>query len=93
MADPGRPKAELVLTDDERETLARWARRRRRVSQQLALRSRIVLELSVGGFRSQGGAATGGRAADRGQVAVAIRRATARRFGRRAEAGRTALDR
>lgn len=38
----GRPKAELVLTDEERETLTRWARGPKS-SQQLALRSRIVL--------------------------------------------------
>ena len=38
----GRPKAELVLTDEERETLTRWARRPKS-SQHLALRSRIVL--------------------------------------------------
>jgi transposase len=47
MARTGRPKAELVLTDDERETLTRWARRRTS-SQALALRCRIVLE-SAGG--------------------------------------------
>jgi hypothetical protein len=28
MASRGRPKAELVLTEEERETLSRWARRR-----------------------------------------------------------------
>jgi hypothetical protein len=28
MASRGRPKAELVLTEEERETLTRWARRR-----------------------------------------------------------------
>jgi transposase len=38
----GRPKAELVLSDEERQTLERWARRPKS-SQQLALRSRIVL--------------------------------------------------
>lgn len=43
----GRPKAELTLTDEERETLARWARRPKS-SQQLALRSRIVLACSKG---------------------------------------------
>lgn len=43
----GRPKAELVLTDDERETLTRWARRPKS-SQQLALRSRIVLACGRG---------------------------------------------
>ncbi len=43
MAERGRPKAELVLTDDERDTLERWARRPKS-AQALALRCRIVLE-------------------------------------------------
>jgi transposase len=43
----GRPKAELVLTGDERETLTRWARRPKS-SQQLALRARIVLACGRG---------------------------------------------
>ncbi|MGW1667019.1 IS630 family transposase [Streptomyces microflavus] len=43
----GRPKAELVLSDDERETLTRWARRRKS-SQALALRCRIVLGCAEG---------------------------------------------
>ncbi len=47
MARTGRPKAELVVTDDEREQLQRWARRRKS-SQALALRSRIVLACSEG---------------------------------------------
>jgi len=38
----GRPKSDLVLSDEERQTLERWARRPKS-SQQLALRSRIVL--------------------------------------------------
>ncbi|MEU0079741.1 IS630 family transposase [Micromonospora tulbaghiae] len=38
----GRPKAELVLTDEERATLLRWSRRAKS-SQALALRCRIVL--------------------------------------------------
>lgn len=38
----GRPKAELILTETERETLQRWSRRPKS-SQFLALRSRIVL--------------------------------------------------
>lgn len=42
MARTGRPKAELVLTDEERATLLRWARRAKS-SQALALRCRIVL--------------------------------------------------
>ncbi len=43
----GRPKAELVLTEEERKTLTRWARRRKS-SQALALRSRIVLGCAEG---------------------------------------------
>lgn len=43
----GRPKAELVLSDEERETLGRWARRPKS-SQQLALRARIVLACGRG---------------------------------------------
>jgi transposase len=43
MAERCRPKAELVLTDEERETLERWARRPKS-AQALALRCRIVLE-------------------------------------------------
>ena len=41
---PGRPKAELVLTDAEREQLTRWARRAK-TAQALALRAKIVLAL------------------------------------------------
>lgn len=47
MAQRGRPKAELVLTDDERGQLQRWSRRRKS-SQALALRSRIVLACAAG---------------------------------------------
>ncbi|MGC5249660.1 IS630 family transposase [Gordonia sp. DT219] len=47
MARTGRPKAALTLTDEEREQLARWARRRTS-SQALALRSRIVLGCAEG---------------------------------------------
>src|SRR5262245_37190942 len=43
----GRPAAQIVLTDDERQTLARWARRRTS-SQALALRCRIVLACADG---------------------------------------------
>ena len=44
---PGRPKAELVLSDAEREQLTRWSRRAR-TAQVLALRSRIVLGCARG---------------------------------------------
>jgi len=43
----GRPKKPLVLTDDERETLERWARRPKS-PQSLALRSKIVLACAEG---------------------------------------------
>src|SRR5665648_34605 len=47
MARTGRPKVELVLTEDEREQLTRWSRRAKS-SQALALRSRIVLACADG---------------------------------------------
>jgi len=47
VARTGRPKAPLVLAGDEREQLARWARRRKS-AQALALRSRIVLACADG---------------------------------------------
>src|SRR5680860_1779313 len=42
MPRTGRPKAELILSDEEREQLTRWSRRAKS-SQALALRSKIVL--------------------------------------------------
>jgi len=47
MARTGRPKAVLELTEQEREQLSRWERRRKS-SQALALRSRIVLACATG---------------------------------------------
>ena len=47
MARTGRPKASLVLTNDEREQLVRWSRRANS-AQALALRSRIVLGCADG---------------------------------------------
>src|SRR3984885_10567899 len=44
---PGRPKAQLVLTDAERGQLARWARRPK-TAQALALRAKIVLACAQG---------------------------------------------
>src|SRR6188472_1992607 len=43
----GRPKAELVLNEAEREQLQAWARRRK-TAQALALRSQIVLDCASG---------------------------------------------
>jgi transposase len=47
MAERGRPKAPLTLSDVERETLRQWARRPR-TAQALALRARIVLACAQG---------------------------------------------
>jgi transposase len=47
MADRGRPKAELVLSEEERATLERWARRPKS-AQRLAERCRIVLSCAEG---------------------------------------------
>jgi len=47
MAGRGRPKAELVLSDAERETLLSWSRRAKS-AQALALRCRIVLACADG---------------------------------------------
>jgi transposase len=47
MARTGRPMPELTLTDRERDTLQRWARRAKS-SQALALRCRIVLACAEG---------------------------------------------
>ncbi|MFJ2006665.1 helix-turn-helix domain-containing protein [Streptomyces chartreusis] len=49
---PGRRKADLVLTDDERVQLTRWARRAR-TAQYLALRAKIVLRCAEGGTNKQ----------------------------------------
>lgn len=47
MAARGRPKTELVLTDEERAALQRWARRAKS-AQALALRAKIVLACADG---------------------------------------------
>ena len=47
MAERGRPKAPLVLTENERQTLQRWSRRAT-TAQALALRARIVLACADG---------------------------------------------
>src|SRR6266699_3570975 len=47
MARTGRPKAELTLSDNERATLGRWARRAKS-SQALALRANIILTCAQG---------------------------------------------
>jgi transposase len=57
-AQVGRPKAELVLGEAERDQLARWARRAR-TAQYLALRAKIVLRCAEGGTNKQAAADLG----------------------------------
>ena len=56
MPRTGRPKKPLILTDEERETLERWARRPKS-PQSLALRSKIVLACADPGVTNQAVAA------------------------------------
>src|SRR3954452_18266505 len=58
MPRTGRPKAVLALADDERAQLVRWERRRKS-SQALALRSRIVLACAEGRSNQDVAAACG----------------------------------
>ena len=58
MPRTGRPKTVLVLTDQEREQLVRWSRRRKS-AQGLALRSRIVLACAEGSDNKTVAAALG----------------------------------
>jgi transposase len=52
MTHPGTPAAVVTLSDDERETLERWARRPKS-AQALALRCRIVLACADGGSNTE----------------------------------------
>src|ERR671934_1957057 len=62
----GRPTVQIVLTDDERQTLERWARRPTS-SQVLALRCRIVLACAEGLSNVEAGARLGVHAATVGK--------------------------
>jgi Winged helix-turn helix len=52
MGQRGRPTARMVLSDEERETVERWARRPS-TQQALALRCRIVLAAATGWSNQQ----------------------------------------
>ncbi|MGH2657994.1 MAG: helix-turn-helix domain-containing protein [Actinomycetota bacterium] len=54
----GRPKAPLILSDEDRETLERWARRPNS-AQALALRCRIVLACAEGATNTEVAARVG----------------------------------
>jgi transposase len=62
----GRPTAQILLSDDERQTLERWARRRTS-SQALALRCRIVLACGEGLSNVEAGKRLGVHAATVGK--------------------------
>lgn len=66
MARTGRPTAVVVVTDEERETLERWARRPKS-AQALALRCRIVLAAADGGMNKDIAARLGCSAATVGK--------------------------
>jgi DNA-directed RNA polymerase specialized sigma24 family protein len=57
-APPGRPTPPIVLTEEERQTLQRWARRPTS-SQALAVRCRMVLAGAEGRSNVQAGARLG----------------------------------
>ena len=61
-----------MLTDDERATLQRWARRPK-TAQALALRARIVLACADGGVNKEVAAPVRGHPADGRQVAGPVR--------------------
>jgi hypothetical protein len=81
MAGTGRPKAGLIVTDEERAALARWARRAES-AQALALRARIVLACADGADNKTVAAGLGGAPVRRGQVAVPVHCPAAGRAGR-----------
>ncbi len=54
----GRPKADLVLSEDERAQLTSWARRAK-TAQYLAMRAKIVLRCAEGGTNKQAAADLG----------------------------------
>jgi transposase len=62
----GRPVAELILTEAERETLQNWARRPKS-AQALALRARMILRCAEGKTNTQVAAQTGVRKATVGK--------------------------
>ena len=85
MGRPGRPTVAIELSEEERETLQRWARRHSS-SQALALRCRIVLGVAEGEHQQGGRRAAGGQPGHGREVAAAVRRRAAGRAGGRAAA-------
>lgn len=88
----GRPKAELVLNDAEREQLTALTLRRK-TAQALALRARIVLACAEGADNKVVASRPARDAADGVEVACPIRRASAGRTAGCPSAWRAANDR
>jgi hypothetical protein len=59
----GRPKAQIVLNESEREQLESWARRRK-TAQALAMRSQVVLSCADGRDNKEVAARLRGHTAD-----------------------------
>ena len=91
MATRGPTTARIELSDDEREVLARWARRPSS-AQALALRCRVVLACAEAAVTSTS-LSVWGSAGGRSEVAAALRCAPPGRAARRAAPGRAALHR
>src|SRR3954466_6370173 len=91
MAERGRPKVALVLSDVEHQTLLSWSRRAK-TAQAVALRGRIVLGCAEGTNNKEVAAALGNLAADGVQVASEVRPGPAGGPGRRAASGRRPED-
>ena len=91
MAGRGRPKAELVLSEDERATLERWARRRTS-AQALALRCRVVLAGAEGKSNQEVALQEGVHQATVGKWRARFVSQRLGRAARRAPARRTAHD-
>ena len=85
-------RVEVVLSDEEREVLERWARRPKS-AQALALRCRIVLAAADGEPSKEIAARLGCTHSTVGQLARPLRPARPRWAARRAAAGQAALDR
>src|SRR5512144_428599 len=86
----GRPKAELVLSEAERDRLTRWARREDRPVSGAAREDRAALR--GGRDEPAGRGRSRGRSVHRGPVAGPVHRQTPRWAVRRAPAGPAALD-
>ncbi|WP_443667761.1 hypothetical protein [Kibdelosporangium philippinense] len=82
---PGQEKAELVLSDEERAQLTRWARRAK-TAQFLAVRARIVLACAQGDEQT-GCRRVAGRPGDSEPLAGAVRPGPTERPARRASLG------